>query len=261
MRAALLALALMLAPLASAQENIRGVCIEGGSPVTAHAKCVVKSPGQYEGGDTLYLNAFATGLFAHDANSPSDTPPLALADQAVHWWNVDRDELYIWDGYHSYLAITPPSAAPATYVSVYAKAGAGLCAKDSSGTERCTQAGSSTPEPVTLCTHLASLASGGDSFIAPIKLVGALTKAWCITTGTITTAPTLHIAECSSTGIGCVANTTAVLTCDADGDSTTTFGGAGGSAVDADDWMQADITNSPSVTAGVTTICFSYTPS
>ena len=35
---------------------------------------------------------------------------------------------------------------------------------------------------------------------------------------------------------------------------------SGGVLLDGDDWLQADVTNVPSVTAGVTTVCVSYVP-
>lgn len=88
---------------------------------------------------------------------------------------------------------------------------------------------------------------------------GTLLRARCITTGTITTPPTIELDECAADGTSCSANT-AGLTCDADGDTTTTFGGAAGSAVDANDLMFANMTGSVSVVLGHTRFCFTYVP-
>jgi hypothetical protein len=93
--------------------------------------------------------------------------------------------------------------------------------------------------------------------MARIAVGGTLQRVWCIATGTIGTAATVTIQECASDGTGCAQNQTATISCDADGDTTATFGGAAGAVIDADDWIRRDITNT-STTTGRLTTCFRY---
>jgi hypothetical protein len=108
------------------------------------------------------------------------------------------------------------------------------------------------------CIDMPNLTAAATPFITAIPDNSTLVKAWCITSGTVTTAPTIHIDECSSAGASCNRNTTSALTCNGSGAATTTFGGAGGTSLLADEWMQAEITNTPTVT-GITTVCIAWT--
>jgi hypothetical protein len=115
--------------------------------------------------------------------------------------------------------------------------------------------------PISHTICLAELTPAGtDNFIGTIAVSGTLLKAWCIgTAGGAGVAPTIDISECAADGSGCVANTTAPISCTAatGGASTAAFAGAGGAQVDADDWMQATITNAATF-VGIVTVCFRY---
>ena len=175
----------LLAAAAQAQTNVRGVCRSPASPFTG--VCIAEHPGEYTGGDTLYLWNLNAAHFALDKSNHLVSSSASL--------------------------LTP------------------------------------------VCVHLPNLAGALDTYVAPITHAGFLLRVSCITSGTIVTAPEIALAECDSTGASCGDNS-ASLTCDADGDSATVFGGAETDAVEALDWMQANVTNVPSVTNGVTTFCY-----
>ena len=102
-----------------------------------------------------------------------------------------------------------------------------------------------------------------DPFVFKAAANSRLLNFWCITSGVVTTAPTINLTECTSVGQTCVANNTAAITCSGPpttgANSTTAFGGAGGQFIDAGDVIGLDVVIAGSAT-GPTTACVEFTP-
>lgn len=84
---------------------------------------------------------------------------------------------------------------------------------------------------------------------------GTIVKAWCVLDGSVTTAPTIDVQECAQDGSSCATNGT-LTGCGTTGATQTTFGGAAGAALDADDSMRFIVTNAASA-AGEVLVCAS----
>jgi hypothetical protein len=153
--------------------------------------CIVKSPGIFEGGDTIYFNSFKQGLFKLVYDGTSATNELALEDGSVRYYNLDPGDGYYWNVPNYHFETSTPVEPAATYQKVYVKAGQGLCSMDSGGTERCMAFVSGTSALGT-----GAISAGTCATLVTTAATGAATTdaiAWAYNAATPTTAGRLIV--------------------------------------------------------------------
>lgn len=226
-----------------------------GNLIAASADCASGDTGGAPGGSSTNVQFNDSSAFGGDAQLAWDKTgnTLTVGDGSTQGnLDVKCPTPGSMDCQSTYVEDTVFSGTPASGLRRLQARSTGFFTIDSAGTTQQLAQAASSAAATEHCAILSITVVAIDHYLTKINYAGTLSRVSCISSGSITTAPTYHLAECTSTGASCSDNTTSALTCDADGDETTTFGGAAGSAIDATDWMQANSTNTGNITGQTT---------